>query len=462
MNRRTVGQAKRTVIAGAVVMWGAIAAAAPRPNVLIFFVDDMGWAQPSCYGGRLVPTPHMDSIASNGVRFTQGYVSGCICSPSRVGLMTGRYQARTGHDANCASGDTEAGRERALAAGERTIAERLKAAGYVTGLIGKWHLGAAREHLPASRGFDESFGTSGNIGEGGGFFFRGHERVPDPPEAPITSPLYAREAGSFIRRHADRPWCLYVPFNAVHSPVVAREETLRRFADRPRREQAYAAMLTELDEAIGEVLGALRSAGVESNTLVFCISDNGGASLLAEMGGLRGRKWLLYEGGIRVTWLVQWPGRIPGGRVLDVPVIQLDVLPTALAAAGVPIQPEWQLDGVNLLPLLEGKTDRLDREALYWRFGVQFAVRRGDWKLVKAGLNEPVRLFNLKEDPGEAKDLAAAKPELVSELQALWDRWNAQMRPPRWEDPRWNDGNASQPQRRAAERHVQQPAARRK
>ncbi len=430
----------------------AALAAVPRPpNVLIFYVDDMGWAQPSCYGGRLAPTPHMDSIASNGVRFTQGYVSACICSPSRVGLMTGRYQARSGHDANCLSDDTERGRERALVAGETTMAQRMKAAGYVTGLVGKWHLGASREHLPASRGFDESFGTSGNLGEGG-FFFRGLERVPDPPEAPVTSPLYAREAIGFIRRHADRPWFLYLSFNAVHSPIVAREAVLRR----PPREQAYAAMVAELDEAIGEVLETLREAGMVSNTLVFCISDNGGASPLAEMGGLRGRKWLLYEGGIRVSWLVQWPGRIPGGRVLDVPVIQLDVLPTALAAAGVEVRPEWELDGVNLLPLLEGRADRLEREALYWRFGVQYAVRRGDWKLVKAGRDEPVRLFNLRNDPGEANDMAGAKPELVRELQALWDRWNATMIPPRWTDPRWDDGNASKRERREAPRESRQ------
>ncbi len=441
----------RRVVMAAGWAWGCCAAAwadVPQPpNVLIVYVDDMGWAQPSCYGGRLVPTPHMDSIASNGVRFTQGYVSACICSPSRVGLMTGRYPARSGHDANCPSGDTERGRLRALVTGETTLAQRMTAAGYATGLVGKWHLGASREHLPAARGFEESFGTSGNLDEGG-FFFRGLERVPDPPEAPVTSPLYAREAIGFIRRHADRPWCLVLSFNAVHSPIVASEAMRQRFAGRPPREQAYAAMVAELDEAIGEVLAALRGAGIVSNTLVFCISDNGGAMPLAEMGGLRGRKWQLYEGGIRVSWLVQWPGRIPGGRVLDVPVIQLDVLPTALAAAGVEAKTEWQLDGVNLLPLLEGRTAQLEREALYWRFGVQYAVRRGDWKLVKAGRDEPVRLFNLRDDRGEAMDLSGSRPELVRELQALWDRWNAGMMPPRWTDPRWNDGNASKRERR--------------
>ena len=337
------------VLAGLALQGGVIASEpAPRaPNVLIFYVDDMGWAQPSCYGGKLVATPYMDSIASNGVRFTQGYVSACICSPSRVGLMTGRYQARSGHDANCLSGDVPEGRLRALAANETTFAQRMKSLGYVTGHIGKWHLGAAREHLPCSRGFDESFGSTGNLGEGGGFFFRGLERVADPPEAPVTSRLYAREAVSFIRRHADRPWFLYLSFNAVHSPIVARPETLRRFADRTEREQAYAAMVAELDEAIGEVLAALAELGAVSNTLVFCISDNGGASPLAEMGGLRGRKWLLYEGGIRVSWLAQWPGRIPAGRTLETPVIQLDVLPTALAAAGAPL-PRQAMPGIDL------------------------------------------------------------------------------------------------------------------
>jgi len=416
-------------------------AAAGKPNVLIFYLDDMGYAQAGCYGGKLAPTPNMDSIAKNGVRFTDGYVSACVCSPSRVGLMTGRYQARSGHDANCEGKDPE---KRALVRTEVTIAQRMKAAGYVTGIIGKWHLGSVLpEFLPVSRGFDESFGTTGNLGEPNNNFFRGKERVADPEGAPITSPIYAREAASFIERHRAEPWFLYLPFNAVHSPVVASEHVLKRFAHLARREQAYAALISEADDAIGSVLAKLRELKLEENTLVFCISDNGGASPLAEMGGLRGRKWLVWEGGIRVPWMAQWKGRIPPGRVLKEPVIQLDVLPTSLAAAGMEVKPEWQVDGVNILPLLEGKIDKLVPRVLYWRFGVQYAVRQGDWKLVKAGKDLSPMLVNLANDPGEQTDLAGQQPERASALQRLWDKWNATMQPPRWEDKRWDDGNVA-------------------
>lgn len=415
------------------------AIAADKPNVLILYLDDMGWAQPGCYGGKLAPTPNMDSIARSGVRFTDGYVAACICSPSRVGLLTGRYQARTGHDANSNEGKNPETKNLLLS--ETTIAQRLKPLGYATGIFGKWHVGAtSAEFLPANRGFDESFGTTGNLGDKMGFY-KGKEFIPDPAGAPVTSPIYAREANAFMERHRAEPWFLYVPFNAVHSPVVSSPEVKARFAGLPKREQEYAALISEADDAVGAILAKLRELKLEENTLVFLVSDNGGASPLAEMNGLRGRKWLLWEGGIRVTWLAQWKGRIPAGRVLDTPVIQLDILPTALAAAGGTPQPEWKLDGTNLLPLLEGKTDKLDRDALYWRFGVQYAVRQGDWKLVKAGLSQPVQLFNLKDDRNEKNDLAAAQPEKAKSLQSLWDAWNARNLPPRWEDPRWNDGN---------------------
>jgi len=430
---------------------------ARSPNVLVIYADDMGWAQPGCYGGKLAPTPNLDSIAKSGVRFTDGYVSGCICSPSRVGLLTGRYQARTGHDANSNEGkDSDA---RNLLLSETTIAQRLKAAGYVTGIFGKWHVGSSSEaYLPVGRGFDESFGTVGNLGEKGGFF-RGKEFIPDPPGAPVTSPIFAREASGFIERNKDRPWFAYVPLNAVHSPVVASEHVLARFASLPKREQAYAALISEMDDAVGTLLNKLRELKLEEDTLVFFISDNGGASPVAEMGGLRGRKWLLWEGGIRVTWMAQWKGRIPAGRTLSEPVIQLDVLPTALAAAGAETKAEWKLDGTNLLPLLEGKSERLEREALFWRFGVQYAVRQGDWKLVKAGLERPVQLFYLKEDRGEQKDLASAEPDRVKSLQALWDRWNSANQPPRWEDRRWNDGNQKDDPAVAAKKKAKKKAA---
>jgi arylsulfatase A-like enzyme len=415
------------------VLFQLHAAAAAKPNIIIFYLDDMGWAQPGAYGGKLAPTPHMDSLAANGVRFTNGYSSGCVCSPGRVGLMTGRYQARTGHDAN----PTREGRELLLT--ETTMAQHLKPAGYTTGIVGKWHLGDTdTKFMPLSRGFDFAMGTVGNLGEGKGpSFYRGNELLQDLEGAPITSPIFAREACSFIDANKATPFFLHLSFNAVHSPVVASPPWLEKFKHLDKRVQAYAALIGEADEAIGTVLTKLRELKLEEDTLIFCISDNGGASKEAEQLGLRGSKWFVWEGGIRVTWMAQWKGRIPGGRVLEDPVIQIDVLPTSLAAAGAET-PKVELDGINLLPLLEGKADKLSPRELYFRFGVQHAVRQGDWKLVKASKDMEPMLVNLATDPGEQNDLSAENPAKKTELTALFAKWNASMQPPRWEDQRWN------------------------
>ena len=408
------------------------AADVAKPNILIFYLDDMGWAQPGAYGGKMAPTPNMDALAAGGVRFTNGYSSGCVCSPGRVGLMTGRYQARTGHDAN----PTRAGRELLLS--ETTLAQHLKTAGYTTGIVGKWHLGdTSPEFMPTARGFDFALGTVGNLGEGRGpSFYRGKELVEDLAGAPVTSPVYARESVNFMEANQAKPWLLMLSFNAVHSPHVASEKWLEKFKHLPKHDAAYAALAAEADEAIGTVMTKLRELKQEENTLIFLISDNGGAYQNAEMGGLRGHKWFVWEGGIRVSWMAAWKGHIPAGRVSDEPVIQLDVLPTALAAAGATTS--IPLDGVNLLPLLEGKADKLAPRELYFRFGVQQAVRQGDWKLVKARKDMQPMLVNLATDPGEKTDLTAKEPEKAQALQKLFAQWNATMQPPRWEDQRWN------------------------
>lgn len=408
------------------------AADAARPNILVFYLDDMGWAQPGVYGGKMAPTPNMDALAAGGMRFTQGYSSGCVCSPGRVGLITGRYQARTGHDAN----PTKAGRELLLS--ETTLAQHLKTAGYTTGLVGKWHLGdTSAEFMPTARGFDYAMGTVGNLGEGKGpSFYRGKDRIEELSGAPVTSPVYARESSGFIEANQGKPWFLLMSFNAVHSPHVASEKWLEKFKHLSKHDAPYAALAAEADEAIGTVMAKLRELNQEENTLIFLLSDNGGAYQNAEMGGLRGHKWFVWEGGIRVSWLAAWKGHIPAGRVSDEPVIQLDILPTALAAAGA--STSIPLDGVNLLPLLEGKTDKLTPRELYFRFGVQQAVRQGDWKLVKASKDMQPMLVNLATDPGEQTDLSAKEPEKALALQNLFDQWNATMQPPRWEDQRWN------------------------
>ena len=406
-----------------------------KPNIIIFYIDDMGYGQPSCYGGKLMETPYIDRLAENGVRFTDGYVAAPICGPSRVGLMTGRYQARTGHDANGRSAD------KSLVLDEVTMGELLKKQGYATGIVGKWHLGATeRQYLPMSRGFDHYVGHEGNINEKGGLgYIRGNKSV-DFQDHPITSDAWAEESIKFIDKNKKDPFFLYLAFNAVHTPIAAKEETLQALSHiRNERERAYAGMIKEADEAIGQVMSYLDKANLEENTIIFCISDNGGAFSAADMNGLRGRKWYLFEGGIRVPYIVQWKGKIEAGQVIEEPVIQLDVLPTALALAGGEPAKGKELDGVNLLPLLTGQSESLNRDALYWRFGSQYAIRKGKWKLVKAlQTQESPMLVNLETDPFEKIDLSDKHPELKQELQSNWDQWNAKMLPPRWEDRRWD------------------------
>jgi arylsulfatase A-like enzyme len=417
-------------------------AQARKPNVVILLADDLGYADVGFHGCKDVPTPHIDSLARNGGRFTGGYVSGPYCSPTRAGLLTGRYQNRFGHEFNPGP---KSGAAAGLPLSETTLADRLKAAGYATGLVGKWHLGNAAKFHPQKRGFDEFFGFLGGAhsyfadrGKGGGVF-RGTERV---NEKEYLTDAFAREAVAFIDRHRKEPFFLYLAFNAVHTPMQATDERLRRFASiegGPRR--TYAAMLSAMDEAVGRVLAKLREAGLEEETLVFFFSDNGGPTMKATTINasrntpLRGSKRQTLEGGIRVPFVAQWKGRLPAGKVYDSPVIQLDVLPTALAAAGVEAKPGWKLDGVNLLPYLEGKAKGQPHETLYWRFGRQMAVRRGEWKLVKYDAT-PAKLYHLGKDIGEANDLSEKEPERVKELCSAWEAWDATLAKPLWGDGR--------------------------
>lgn len=434
----------RTLAALCLAAAAAASEPARRPNVLLIYLDDMGYGQPGCYGGTLAPTPAIDALAASGVRCTDGYVSAPLCSPSRVGLITGRYQARTGHEAN----PNRPGQELQLS--ETTIGQRFQAIGYATGLVGKWHLGdTGPEFLPASRGFDVSVGHVANLGkdpvEG---FFRGLQTGVRIAGAPVTSPAWADESVRFIESHRDRPWLLYLALNAVHSPHVASPPWLDRFAGLPRAERDYAALVGEADEAVGRVLRRLHELGAERDTLVLLISDNGGGVRQADNGGLRGGKWTLWEGGIRVPWIASWPGRIPAGRTLAEPVIQLDALPTALAAAGVTADPAWRLDGVDLLPVLTGATPAPAQRDLYFRFGPQFAIRSGGWKLVKAGRGEPAMLVDLATDRAETTDRTADHPELAAALQARWQAWNAGMQPERWHDQRLDGDREAHPKRR--------------
>ncbi|NBV20685.1 MAG: sulfatase [Proteobacteria bacterium] len=427
-------------------------AAESRPNILFIVGDDMGYADVGFHGCKDIPTPNLDALAASGVRFTSGYVTGPYCSPTRAALLTGRYQQRFGHEFN--PGAPNAG----LPLTETTIANRLKAAGYVTGLVGKWHLGAQDAMQPPKRGFDEFFGFLG--GAHSYFQSAGILRGTEPvKELDYTTDAFGREACDFIQKHKGRPWFLYLAFNAVHTPMHATDDRLAKFpniADKQRR--TYDAMMLAMDEAIGKVRAKLAETGQTENTLVTFISDNGGPTMPGvTINGsvnlpLRGSKRTTLEGGVRVPFIVSWPAKLKPA-VFDQPAIQLDLNATALAAAGVERKPEWKLDGVDLLPFLTGAKSGPPHEALFWRFGEQMAVRAGDFKLVrydttadgvaagrKAGTS-PLKLYNLREDIGESKDLAAAQPDKVKELQSLWDTWNTANVKPLWGGGRTdNDG----------------------
>jgi arylsulfatase A-like enzyme len=414
--------------------------AAAKPNILIIVGDDMGYADIGIHGCKDIPTPHIDSIAKNGVRCTNGYVSGPYCSPTRAGLMSGRYQNRFGHEFN--PGPTPSD-DIGLPLTEKTLADRLKEAGYVTGMVGKWHLGDAEKFHPLSRGFQEYYGflggarsffpieTTPNAGQK---MYRNREVMPE--NEPYTTDAFAREATAFIDRHSKEPWFLYLTFNAVHTPMHATDKYLARFkdvADANRR--TYCAMMSAMDNAIGAVLKKLDEQRLTENTLVFFVSDNGGPPVNSSSNGnLRGHKAQTWEGGIRVPYLVQWKGTLPAGKTYDQPVIQLDFAPTALAAAEVEVK-DAKFDGVNLLPYLQNKVSAPPHETLYWRFGDQMAIRHGNYKLVKGrGVDQP-QLFDLAADMSEKNDLSASKPDVSKDLQTRYDAWNKTLPEPRWGQP---------------------------
>ena len=410
-----------------------------KPNVVVIVGDDMGYADIGAHGCKDIPTPHIDSIAKNGVRCTSGYVSGPYCSPTRAGLLTGRYQTRFGHEFNTGPVNQPKNRELGLSLSETTMADRLKSAGYATGLVGKWHLGASERLHPIKRGFDEYFGFLGGahpyVKDGG--IFRGMKEVAEPE---YLTDAFGREAVAFVERNREKPFFLYLAFNAVHTPMQATPKYRDRFKEiKDKGRQTYAGMMSAMDDAVGAVLTKLRETKLEENTLVFFFSDNGGPPVNSSNNApLSGRKATTWEGGIRVPWLVQWKGRLPAGKVYEQPVIQLDILPTALAAAGEKVTGDRKLDGVDLLPFLEGKKDGPPHEALFWRFGAQTAVRKGDWKLMSANNSGGKKLFNLKDDIGERKDLSAEQPEKVKELQEAWEEWDKGNVKPAWPAPRAN------------------------
>ncbi|MBL9182007.1 MAG: sulfatase-like hydrolase/transferase [Verrucomicrobiaceae bacterium] len=423
---------------------------AAKPNVMVIIADDLGYHDVGFQGSKEIPTPHLDKLAARSLICTNGYVSHPFCSPTRAGIMTGRYQHRFGHENNPAwlPESTSAG----LSMNETTFPTLMKTAGYTTGAVGKWHLGAHPQFHPNKRGFDEYFGALG----GGHMYFPGAKggaeyTIPlnrngtDEPHTKYLTEQFGDEAAAFVGRHAndDKPWMLYLAFNAPHTPLQAPTEWLEKFAAIPQEQRrTYAAMVAAMDAAIGGVLAKLDETKQAENTLIFFVSDNGGPNLAKKSGvnftnnsPLRGAKGDVFEGGMRVPFLVSWPSKIKPGKY-DQPVIALDFLPTALAAADSTAP--GNLDGVNLLPFLTGEKTTAPHDTLFFRTGGpggNNAVRRGNWKLVRLGKAEP-ELYDLAADIGESKNVAAGHPQVVQELVTAIAEWEKGTIAPTFESPK--------------------------
>lgn len=419
--------------------WGQQALTARKPNIVLIVADDLGYADLGCQGSDDIRTPHIDSIAKAGARFTDGYVCSPVCSPSRAGMLTGRYPQRFGHEMN----PLPANRAEAnfgMPLSERTLADHLKKAGYTTGIVGKWHLGMEPKYHPMKRGFDEFYGflhgshsyiSLTSRADKKNPILRGNEVV---QEKEYLTDALSREAVSFVDRHKREPFFLYLSYNAVHVPM---EPQPARYADRfahiaDANRRILAAKLAAVDDGVGLLLDKLKKESLDEQTLVIFISDNGGETLGngSRNTPLRGYKGELWEGGIRVPFMARWTGKIAPAVRHEV-VSAIDLFPTALAIAQTPPPKNVALDGVDLMPLLTGKSTGSLHDTLLWRYGSDLAIRKDNWKLLKIG-NEPARLFDLTDDIGEKSDLSGVKAKLVRELTEPLMKWNAQLAPPLW------------------------------
>lgn len=409
------------------------AVAGAAPNVVLIVSDDQGYADISCYPHPdEVQTPNLDRIAREGARMTSGYASCPVCAPTRAGLLTGRYQQKFGF---YTASDSRAGLPRS----ETTLAEILGDHGYATGIFGKWHLGYAPPYRPLERGFDTFYGF---LGHGGHDYFDlaisddvrsiYRDRSPIGDTGYLTRNI-TKETIAFIEDNRDRPLFAYVPYNAVHNPLQAPQDYVRRYSSPDPQRNTYLAMLAIMDEGVGAILDTLDRLDLSDNTLVIFLSDNGGArGTTANNGALRNFKHSVYEGGLRVPFLVRWPERIPPGTVSDEPVISIDVFSTVLAAAGIDPPDGLQLDSRDILPALTGQLDRPLHEALYWNWigkdsDTGWAIRKGRWKLLadKGG----IELYDLEADLSETRNLAPNQSMIVQALLADYKSWQQQLRP---------------------------------
>ncbi len=407
-----------------------------QPNIIIILADDLGWADLGFQGSRDIRSPHIDQLAEGGIRFTDGHVSASVCSPSRAGLMTGRYQQRFGHEANSPP-DSEG-----MCLRQVTMADRLRTLGYHTGLIGKWHLGNRDEYYPTRRGFDYFYG----LREGSrGYFYNpkkedqaGHRKAIEENGQQVEFDGYltdvlGQKAIEFVDSAPDKPFFLYLSFTAPHGPMHATEEDKQRFASiENRKRRTYAAMVWAMDRAIGQLIDSLKAAGKYDNTLIWFLSDNGGATGNASNNlPLAGHKGIKFEGGTRVPFVAHWPKGFGNTGNYDRMMASLDIMPTSLAAAGAEAEDLRGLDGVNLLPYLEGTAAGPPHRQLFWHKLWFSAMRDGPWKLIYVQ-DYGYALYNLADDLSESKNLIQSNQGRAEKMIRELDDWKAELEQPRW------------------------------
>lgn len=433
-----------------------------KPNVVFFLVDDLGWKDIGAYGSTFYETPNVDSIARSGMMFTDGYASCPVCSPSRVSVISGKYPARL--DATQYFGGKRKGMllpapyNQYLPLEEVTLSETLKENGYSTFFAGKWHLGGDG-YEPEKQGFDINKGGLRGGGPPGGYFSPyKNPKLPNGPEGECLPDRLGDESVKFLKANRDKPFLLYLSFYSVHTPLQTKADYRAKYAKKAesvkteeefkqvtpkRRNEArqvqkhpvYAGMMQSMDENVGKVLKALDDLGLTEKTIVCFTSDNGGLSTSEGRPTsnlpLRGGKGWLYEGGVRVPFIIRWPGVTKAGSKSSVPVIGTDFYPTLLEALKIPLKPEQHIDGVSLVPILKRESESVKRDALYWHYphyGNQgglpgSSIRVGDYKLIERFEDHSLELYNLKEDIGELKDLSKSMPKKVAEMKKMLQDW---------------------------------------
>ncbi len=419
-----------------------------RPNIILLFADDAGYADFGFQGSKEMITPNLDKLATEGVRFTQAYVTHPTCGPSRAGLITGKSQYRFGYEENNVPSFMSAvsafdGAEMGLPIEEKTMGEYLQEVGYATAIYGKWHLGGADRFHPTKRGFDEFYGFRGGA--------RSYFEYSDEPAEPLNkmergfanfaehkgylTDALAENASVFIEKNAkaNKPFFAFLSFNAVHTPMDAKPEDMNKFPELEGKRKIVAAMTLALDRATGTIMNKLKELGIEDNTIVIFTNDNGGPSDKNASNNLplSGIKSTHLEGGIRVPFLMKYPKKIKPNSTYNYPISTFDLLPTFFVAAGGNSKDLIDLDGVDLLPYINGQNTKRPHETLFWKRDARAAIRKGDWKLIRFP-DRPAELFHITKDERELNNLASEEPERYKEMYKELFAWETTLERPRW------------------------------